>query len=268
MVRELTLTGIQKLLKELKWHKSDSNVTPIWTVFIGGGSGLQFVDSRMTGKHGLSSQQCLGLDEKTVNRSLSLGFSGSTPTLSRVNPEFFWASIELGAGPRHSDPKWPQKWPKFDWRNLRSGVTGGKLLLTSLWGRSDFSNKKLENLLQQYFRRKFCPRSISPEIFLDRPPTVTLRQSLALSSRYWFLNQFLTTHRERWGRGQVFRRVCLFDVSRALGLARFLNRSWIARYNATMSERCTGHTNKSEREPLKVFRRFSRRPSWRKIILS
>ena len=38
-----------------------------------------------------------------------------------------------------------------------------------------------------------------------------------------FQAQFLTTNKEQWGKknGPVFRNVCAFDVSRAVGIARF-----------------------------------------------
>ena len=38
-----------------------------------------------------------------------------------------------------------------------------------------------------------------------------------------FQDQFLTTNKEKWGKknGPVFRKVCVFDVSRAVGISRF-----------------------------------------------
>ena len=48
-------------------------------------------------------------------------------------------------------------------------------------------------------------------------------RSVKLPSFRHFQDQFLTTNKEEWGKKSrpVFRRVCVFDVSRAVGIARF-----------------------------------------------
>ena len=48
-------------------------------------------------------------------------------------------------------------------------------------------------------------------------------RSVKLPSFRHFQDRFLTTNKEKWGKknGPVFRKVCVFDVSRAVGIARF-----------------------------------------------
>ena len=48
-------------------------------------------------------------------------------------------------------------------------------------------------------------------------------RSVKLPSFRHFQDQFLTANKEKWGKknGPVFRRVCVFDASQAVGIARF-----------------------------------------------